>query len=198
MGNKLLTLADIKSELHAIQKELPSCFGYTDIEPFLSTTKFTYELKYSRKWTNSFGFCIYNKTNNTFKLVFNGWALSVLNTEKWKDTVRHEYAHMIHMIGIKNNVFPRESSHHCLIWKAIAKSIHADPYSESKSCPVGVLGRVININFIEKNVSYGITYKKYLKLKPRLQNKKNITVEIARKEQILDLTLLKTLDTIIL
>lgn len=187
---KILTINDVMIELKkTISHFKKSGELYNELQPLLSDMKINVDLLYVKSGFNNFGEASTTSSREIYSIQLNGWALSSMPDDKWKDTVRHEYAHILHFIARNYRIIPTsENYHHDKHWKEYAKACNASPTSSSKNVGLGVLGRVIEV-ITKKNNKFSMTYSRYLKEKGHIDTNQ-VTFRIATPDEMMDKSLI--------
>ena len=191
--HKLLTINDVMSVLHdSAQKFSHSGKLHKELKPFLITSTIDVKLSYNRRYTSAFGNAFASFTQKKFTIVLNGWMLSSIND--WEDTIRHEYAHILHFIALHHNLRSKSKNWvHGSDWKEYAKAVGAEPSFGQKTCGLGVLGKVIIVK--SKTQDVYLTYQEYIKHLNAIR-KKNAKVMIAQAADMIDTSLIQQLSKI--
>jgi hypothetical protein len=188
---KILSLKDILPIIKNAQDQFRFSPLYKNLEPHLNTP-IHIKLVYNKQWTNEFGLASGISSKNYFEIKFNGWLLSSI--EDWQDTIKHEYAHILHFIAIKHKISVK--SHHWQHgqdWQNYAKAVGAQPVFGNKSCGPGVLGRIIQIESAKKK--FYLTHQDYIERLPVLRTKQ-VKISVLKAADILDTSLLEKLSQV--
>ncbi len=187
---KILTLNDVLAELKKTAVRFKKAGTlYEDLTPFLSDIRIDVDLLFVKTGFAKFGLASTTDSRKVYSIKLNGWALSSMPQDKWKDTVRHEYAHILHFIARNFKILPTSVNYqHDKYWQAYAIACGANPVAKSKIVGLGVLGRVIEVT-TKKNNKFSLTYERYLKEKGHIDTSE-VTFRIATAAEMIDKTLI--------